>query len=135
VAMTLCRACGRTRDPALEAPAQATFDFIMAAQNGQGSWSYSANMDRGDTSILGYQVEALAGDEAAGLKVKPETWASVARSLDSVQGDPDGTTYGYGGPGDGPDTTVIGLLARLRTGWEPPRSSPAAGSDLTNAYD
>ena len=120
VAMTLCRAYGRTRDPALAAPAQATLDFIMAAQNRQGSWGYSAGRknDRGDTSILGYQVEALANGEAAGLKVKPERWAGVARYLDSVQGDPDGTTYGYGGPGNGPNTTVIGLLARLRTDWE-----------------
>ena len=118
VAMTLCRAYGRTRDPVLEAPAQATLDFIMAAQNPQGSWGYVANNARGDTSILGYQVEALACGEAAGLKVKPETWEGVARFLDSVQGNADGSTYGYSGPGNGPNTSVIGLLARLRTGWE-----------------
>ena len=118
VAMTLCRAYGRTRDPVLEAPAQATLDFIMAAQNPQGSWGYVANNARGDTSILGYQVEALACGEAAGLKVKPETWEGVARFLDSVQGNADGSTYGYSGPGNGPNTSVIGLLARQRTGWQ-----------------
>ena len=45
-AMTLCRAYGRTRDPALEAPAQATLDFIMAAQSAwdvpQLSWMGSS---------------------------------------------------------------------------------------------
>ena len=117
VAMTLCRAYGRTRDPALDAPAQATLDFIMAAQHEGGGWRYGPNQP-GDTSALGYQVEALASGEAAGLKVKPETWEGVARFLDSVQGDAAGSIYGYTLPGKNSNTSAIGLLARLRTGWD-----------------
>jgi hypothetical protein len=52
------------------------------------------------------------------LKVKPETWAGVARFLDSVQGDDDGSTYGYTVSGKGKTTTAIGLLGRLRSGWK-----------------
>ena len=89
-AMTLCRAYCRTRDPALEAPAQATLDFIMAAQHAGGGWRYQP-MQPGDTSALSYQREALANGEAAGLKVKPEPWKGVARFLDSVQGDAAGS--------------------------------------------
>jgi len=119
VAMTLCRAYGRTQDPALKAPAQAALDFIMAAQQAGGGWTYTPHGSRGDTSILGYQVAALAAGEAAGLSVKPETWTGVARHLDSVQGDADGSTYGYMTPEDNnPNTTAVGLLARLRSGWK-----------------
>jgi hypothetical protein len=117
VAMALCRAYGRTRDPALEAAAQATLDFIMAGQHDGGGWRYQPKQP-GDTSALSYQIEALADGEAAGLKVKPETWAGVARFLDSAQGDDDGSTYGYIVSGKGKTTTAIGLLGRLRSGWK-----------------
>ena len=126
VAMTLCRAYGRTRDPALEAAAQATLDFIMAAQHEGGGWRYMPKTP-GDTSALSYQIEALANGEAAGLKVKPETWAGVARFLDSVQGDDDGSTYGYVGSGTGKTTTAIGLLGRLRSGWKPEKLGLVTG--------
>jgi hypothetical protein len=126
VAMALCRAYGRTRDPALEAPAQATLDFIMAAQHPGGGWRYMPNQP-GDTSALGYQMEALANGEAAGLKVKPETWAGVSRFLDTVEGDDDGSSYGYTAPGKGPTTTVIGLLGRVRTGWSSDKKGIAIG--------
>jgi hypothetical protein len=126
VAMTLCRAYGRTRDPALEAPAQAALDFIMAAQHEGGGWRYQPKQP-GDTSALSYQIEALANGEAAGLKVKPQTWAGVARFLDSVQGDDDGSTYGYVRSGTGKTTTAIGLLGRLRSGWKPEKLGPVTG--------
>ena len=126
VAMALCRAYGLTRDPALEAPAQATLDFIMAAQHTGGGWRYMPNQP-GDTSALSYQVEALANGQAAGLKVKPETWAGVSRFLDAVQGDDDGSSYGYTTPGKGRTTTVIGLLGRVRTGWSIDKEGIVAG--------
>jgi len=126
VAMTLCRAYSRTRDPALEAPAQAALDFIMAAQHEGGGWRYQPKQS-GDTSALSYQIEALANGEAAGLKVKPETWAGVARFLDSVQGDNDGSTYGYSDSGTGKTTTAIGLLGRLRSGWKPDKPGLVTG--------
>lgn len=116
VAMTLARADGRSQDPALKPPAQAAIDFILAAQTEGGSWGYVANSPRGDTSLLGYQIEALACGQAAGLEVNPEAWAGVARFLDSVQND-GGSVYGYTTPGNGPTTTAIGLLGRLRSGW------------------
>jgi hypothetical protein len=126
VAMTLCRAYGRTRDPDLEAVAQATLDFIMAAQHAGGGWRYQP-MQPGDTSALSYQIEALANGEAAGLKVKPETWKGVARFLDSVQGNDEGSTYGYMASGAGKTTTAIGLLGRLRSGWKPEKPGLVTG--------
>ena len=79
----------------------------MAAQHAGGGWRYQP-MQPGDTSALSYQIEALANGEAAGLKVKPEAWKGVARFLDSVQGDDEGSTYGYVGSGAGKTTTAIG---------------------------
>ena len=124
--MTLCRAYGRTRDPDLEAVAQATLDFIMAAQHAGGGWRYQP-MQPGDTSALSYQIEALANGEAAGLKVKPETWKGVARFLASVQGNDEGSTYGYMASGAGKTTTAIGLLGRLRSGWKPEKPGLVTG--------
>lgn len=116
VAMTLCRAYGLTQDDSLAAPAQATLDFIMAAQDPVGGgWRYLPKQ-AGDTSVLGWQFAALASGKAAGLDVDPLTVARVITYLDGVQDD-GGAAYGYTGPGRSPACTAIGLLVRSRTGW------------------
>lgn len=129
MAMALCRAYGRTKDPALQKPAQATLDFLVQAQDPRGGgWRYLPKQP-GDTSVLGFVAEALANGKAAGLGVMPETWQGVSRFLDAVQGDPAGRTYGYVGPGTSPTLKPIGLLGRLRTGWK--RDHPVMAEEVT----
>ena len=118
VTMALCRAYGASKDAALAKPAQATLDFIADAQDPKGGgWRYQPKQP-GDTSVLGWQFQALASGHAAGLKLDPETVKKAVAFLDGVQGDEEGTTYGYTGPGKGTATTAIGLFVRSRSGWK-----------------
>src|SRR5207253_7831964 len=57
--LALCEAYGMTKDRGLLlAGAQAAINFIQKAQGPNGSWGYQAGA-AGDTSIVGWQVQAL----------------------------------------------------------------------------
>jgi hypothetical protein len=56
--IALCEAYGMTKDPALRPYAQAAINYIQRAQGPNGSWGYAAAAN-GDTSIVGWQVQAL----------------------------------------------------------------------------
>src|SRR5262249_30868486 len=57
--LALCEAYGMTKDRGLlHAHAQAAINFIQRAQGSNGSWGYQAG-NTGDTSIVGWQVQAL----------------------------------------------------------------------------
>jgi hypothetical protein len=113
--IVLCEAFGMTQDSSLLEPAQAAINFIAYAQDPQGGgWRYEPHQ-AGDTSILGWQVMALASGRMAGLKIPYETLTKADAFLDSVQ-DSSGALYGYTASGDGPATSAIGLLCRIYLG-------------------
>ena len=57
--MALCEAYGMTGDKSrLLGPAQRAINFIQRSQGSDGSWGYQPN-GVGDTSIVGWQVQAL----------------------------------------------------------------------------
>lgn len=115
--MAMCRAYLVTADPSLKAPAQRGIDFIVAAQNQSGGWDYVAKGARRDTSIGGWQIQALQLGQKAGLQVPKQTLNRANQWLDLVAGDPDGSVYGYIGPGIGLSTSAIGLYCRQNLGW------------------
>ena len=57
--IALCEAYGMTGDEQLQKTATQAVDFIVKAQGGNGSWGYAAG-NAGDTSILGWQMQALS---------------------------------------------------------------------------
>jgi len=113
----LCEAYGMTRDKMLMVPAQKSLDFIVAAQDQRGGgWRYQPNQ-KGDTSIVGWQVMALKSGHMAYLKVPKATITKAAAYLDSVESE-SGAFYGYTNPGRGTAaTSAIGLLCRMHMGW------------------
>ncbi len=125
--MALCEAYGRTGDPALKGPAQRAVDYVVDAQHEAGGWRYVPKSP-GDTSVTGWQVQALARADLAGLRVPPEVFARAGRFLDSCAG-PDGG-YGYTGPQTSPSMTAAGLLCRQYLGWGGHPSNLAAGLGL-----
>ena len=80
-----------TGDEALRQPAQKAIDFIVAAQYPDGGWRYEPNQElrgreqRGDTSVVGWQLMAMQSARAAKLKVPVETFELSSHFLDSVQ--------------------------------------------------
>ena len=115
-AIVLCEAYALTFDEQLRVAAQKSIDFIVEAQHGAGGWRYKPG-ERGDTSVLGWQLMALQSARAAGLTVPQETLDLAGFYLDSVQYD-DGSRYAYQ-PNRRPThvMTAEALLCRMYLGW------------------
>lgn len=109
--MALCEAYGRSQDPALKSPAQLAVNYIVEAQHELGGWRYEPKQ-AGDTSVAGWQVQALRAARAAGLEVPQKTWNGAITFLDSVC-DQDDEGYRYlPQSAPTPTMTAVGLLCR-----------------------
>jgi hypothetical protein len=115
-AIVLSEAYAMTGDPRLREPAQRAIDFIVRAQHRRGGWRYQPG-ERGDTSVLGWQLMALQSARVAGLHVPYQTLAAAEEYLDEVTSD-DGFRYSYQ-PRREPThvMTAEALLCRLYLGW------------------
>lgn len=122
--MALCHAHGLSGDAMLREPAQRALDFIVKAQHTIGGWRYVPGTP-GDTSVTGWQVQALRLGQLAGLKVPRETFDRAGNYLDTVQATDGG--YGYIIPKSTPTMTAAGLLCRQYTGWSDRKASFGAG--------
>ncbi len=122
-AIVLSEAFLMTGDEVLRQPAQQAIEFIAAAQYADGGWRYEPAQElrgreqRGDTSVVGWQLMAMQSARAAKLPVPPETFELSSHFLDSVQRR-DGALYGYQ-PGHQPTPamTAEALLCRIYLGW------------------
>jgi hypothetical protein len=115
--MVLCEAYAISHDKGLFAPAQSAVNFICYAQDPVGGgWRYQPRQ-RGDTSVVGWQIMALKSGHLAYLRVPTVTIRKAVAYLDTVQANR-GANYGYTDPGSGPATTAIGLLCRMHLGWK-----------------
>lgn len=110
--IALCEAYGMTKDPALKQHAQDALDYISQAQDPvQGGWRYVIN-ERGDTSVVGWQVMALVSGRMAGLSVSRSTRSKVLDFLTHVRSP--GGDFGYTGRYGGTiATTSIGVLCTM----------------------
>lgn len=121
--IALCEALDRTGDKALLAkPGQASVDAIQKGQGANGSWGYKYG-DEGDTSVVGWQVQALhAARICKDLKVDAKVLERAAKFLDTVASKPKGgeeaCLFGYRQPGPRASLTAVGLLCRHHlSGW------------------
>ncbi len=115
-AIALCEAYAMTGDPALRTLAEQSVRFIVFAQDPKGGgWRYTPG-EPGDTTVTGWQLMALKSGQMAGLAIPSPTLVGVRRFLDRVQSEY-GAKYGYMDPRPGENTTAIGLLCRMYTGW------------------
>ena len=127
VGICLSEAFAMTQDPRLQSPAQAALNCIMDWQDPAGyGWGYKPKL-AGDTSILGWQLQALKSGNMAYLEVKPATIKNASKFLDSV-GEERGAFYGYRTPAKDPTMTAIGLLCRMYLGWK--KDHPALQSGV-----
>jgi hypothetical protein len=128
-AIAVCQAYGLSADPMLKEPAQRGLDYIVSAQDpAGGGWRYAPRQG-GDTSVTGWQVQALEVGELAGLQVPRETLDLAARYLDSCES-PNGS-YGYiARSGVTPTMTASALLCRECVGWGKRSPAPEGGVGL-----
>jgi hypothetical protein len=130
--LALCEAYGMTKDKSLLLqPAQAAINFIQRAQGANGSWGYSAG-NTGDTSIVGWQVQALqAARLGKDIVVDKKVIDNAIKFLNIAGAGSLKSMYGYNdNAGAGPATalTAVGLLCRYYIdGWSPDNAGMAQG--------
>jgi hypothetical protein len=114
--IALCEAYALSKDKALKQPTQLALNFIVNAQDLKGGgWRYQPGQ-KGDTSVVGWQVMALKSAKIAKLQVPTRTISKATFFLNSVQTE-NGSKYGYDAPGGQPGTSAVGLLCRMYLGW------------------
>ena len=128
--MAVCEAYGMTNDQRLKAPAQAAVKYIIVAQHSAGGWRYTPGQ-AGDTSVTGWQVQALKSAHLAGLAIPKEVLTRANQYLDTCAGGTTftGATYGYTGKAGSPSMSAVGLLCRQYLGWGPKNPGLIAGVD------
>lgn len=127
--IAMCEALGMTGDRGfLSRPAQAAVNFIQGAQGADGSWGYGPNTN-GDTSIVGWQIQALHSAKLCKeLVVDKRTFERARGFLNKVASGPSQSQYGYRDPGASLTLTPVGLLCRYyMDGWGPQNPGLAAG--------
>lgn len=121
--VALCEAYGMTGDKAkLQYPCQRAINYILTGQGNNGSWGYRVKTE-GDTSIVGWQIQALKSAEMCkDLVIDKKALQKASKFLDTVSDGSKKATYGYrNGPGaPGTGLTAVGLLCRYYIdGWGP----------------
>jgi hypothetical protein len=130
--IALCEAFGMTQDPDLKKPAQFAVNHILECQHDGGGWRYQPKTP-GDTSVTGWQVQALKAGQAAGLTVPERALGRVGVFLDGVSKN-NGATYGYTDPGESPAMTAVGLWCRQSLGWGPQNPNLAKGIEYLKKH-
>lgn len=112
--IAVCEAYALSQDRNYLRPAQAAINFIVAKQAADGSWGYSPGSS-GDTSILGWQLQALRAARSSKDIVIPQRCIENAmRFLTRVSSGRNQAAFGYTAANGAPGTalTAIGLIGR-----------------------
>lgn len=129
--LALCEAYSMTGDKTLLlAPAKAAVAYILRGQGPDGSWGYSAGT-KGDTSILGWQLQALhAAKQTKDIPVPDVTIKKAKEFLDKVAKGDKKAEYGYtSNETTTPTLSAIGLWGRYCfDGWDAAHPGLDAGA-------
>ncbi len=116
--IAVCEAYGLTHDEKLHRAARAALQLIANSQNKTGGWRYQPGSKDADTSVTGWQIQALKAGDQAGIAIPPVVWKEAGRWLDSCVLD-GGAAYGYQIHNRGSATnSAIGLLCRAYLGGD-----------------
>lgn len=84
-AMALCEGYGMTQDPSLRGPAEKAVQFILESQHPQrGGWRYAPRTES-DTSVTGWQLQAIKSAQMAGLDVPADAFRRIDGWLDLAE--------------------------------------------------
>ena len=126
--VAFCELLGMSGDKALAPYAQKAVNYITAGQGANGSWGYQAGTN-GDTSIVGWQIQALQSAKLCkDLVVDKKAFEKCRKFLDTVSSGTNKSQYGYNSPAASLTLTPVGLLCRYYVdGWGPNNPGMAAG--------
>jgi hypothetical protein len=129
--LAMVEAYALTGDAALKPHAQAAIDYIQKAQAGDGSWGYRAQAETGDTSILGWQLQALYAAKLTDLTVDPKVIKKAIDFLNKVASGENKAMYAYtpqSSANPGTSLTAVGLWCRVRfDSWTPDNAGMTEG--------
>ena len=144
--LALIEAYGVTKDTEWLRPrAIAAVEFITEAQHEEGGWRYKPGQ-KGDLSVSGWMVMALASASWSGLRVKDETIEGARRFLTEVSSGKDGGAFGYtvkvGAGGHTPAMNAVGFFCNQLLGlssssaraWEASSLIDKKGLDVADLY-
>lgn len=118
-ALALCEICRRSDEERFVVAAQRAINYIVLAQDPKGGgWRY-APREPGDTSVTGWQVQALSSAKEAKLRVPERTLAGATYFFQQLQRDR-GTTFPYMAKESlvSPSMSAAGLYSTLELGAE-----------------
>jgi hypothetical protein len=107
--LALIEAYGVTRDLDLRPRAIAAIEFMSGAQHAEGGWRYTPG-ERGDLSVTGWYIMALASARMSGVPVPEKTFNGALKFLNFVRGGEHGGAYGYSDP-PGRSSNRVGMDA------------------------
>ncbi len=115
----LCEAYGLTGDASLKEACEKAVAFIVKGQNeSSGGWRYvpaaSANTEKGDLSVSGFQIMAVESARHSGLKIPDNTFKLAKDFLDSRSSGSALGLYGYhkDEPSPKPAMTAVGMFCQ-----------------------
>lgn len=120
--IVFCEAFAMSKDPKLAPYAQGSIWYMEDVQDPVGGgWKYTPRQ-RGDTSVVGWQIMAMKSAKLSGLDINPRTWRLLDKFLNEVS-NTNGSVYGYESPPQKRNRshlgkTSIGMLCRMYMGWD-----------------
>ncbi len=121
----------RARWGQLKKAASEALDFIEYAQDPvEGGWRYQPRQ-RGDTSVVGWQLMALKSGQFGGFPVHKSVFKRAQNFLANVVASDSGMSYGYteSTSRGTTATTSIGLLCRIFLDWKLTNKNLQQGAD------
>src|SRR5262249_7760309 len=107
--LALIEMYGMDPDPELEAKTRKAVDLILKTQAPQGGWNYQPTPTNGDLSVSVMQIVAMRAATNAEIPVPAQSIERAIKYLHDHAHPAGG--YGYGGPGQGPQTSAAGALS------------------------
>ncbi|MGB8355315.1 MAG: prenyltransferase/squalene oxidase repeat-containing protein [Chthoniobacteraceae bacterium] len=107
-----------TKDERLAPIVKQAIGYILDGQATDGGWMYSySKVTPSDTSVTGWQIQALKAAHLTGLPIDgiPAALDNAMKDLDRVF-EPKNGTFGYRVAGDHATTTGIGVLCKIQ--WQ-----------------
>ena len=95
--LALIEAYGVTKDSDLRPRVMAAIEFMGDSQHEGGGWRYKPG-ERGDLSVTGWYIMAMASAKMSGIAVPDKTYDGAEKFLRYVSGGEHGGSYGYTDP-------------------------------------